>query len=33
MGIGDERSSEMKDFRFGDDITMPFNKIIPVLII
>jgi hypothetical protein len=31
--IGDEHPSETKGFRLGDDITQPFNKIIPVLII
>ena len=33
MGIGDECSSETKGFHLGDNITQPFNKIIPVLII
>jgi hypothetical protein len=33
MGIGYECSSETKGFHLGDDITQPFNKIIPVLII
>jgi len=33
MGIGDECSSETKGFHLGGDITQPFNKIIPVLII
>ena len=31
--IGDERPSKTKGLRLGDDITQPFNKIIPVLII
>ena len=31
--IGDERPSKAKSFRLSDNITQPFNKIIPVLII
>ena len=31
--IGDQRPSKTKGLRLGDDITLAFNKIIPVLII
>jgi hypothetical protein len=31
--IGYERPSKAKSLRLGDNITQPFNKIIPVLII
>jgi hypothetical protein len=31
--IGYQRPGKAKSFRLGDNITQPFNKIIPVLII
>jgi hypothetical protein len=31
--VGNQRPSETKGFRLGDDITQTFNEIIPVLII
>jgi hypothetical protein len=31
--LGDQRPGKTKGFRLGDDLTQPFNEIIPVLII